>query len=94
MVGSAESPVSTKPCDSIPPRKAGWSVIFMALALVVMTLVAYWPAIHEGGFIWDDDDYVTENITLRDFSGLGRIWLEPTATPQYYPLVHTTFWTE
>jgi tetratricopeptide (TPR) repeat protein len=59
-----------------------------------MTIVAYWPAIQHGGFIWDDNDYVTENKTLRDADGLKDIWMSPKATPQYYPLVHTGFWIE
>jgi tetratricopeptide (TPR) repeat protein len=58
-----------------------------------MVVAAYLPALG-CGFIWDDDDYITENATLRDPDGLRRIWLEPRATPQYYPLVHTTFWIE
>jgi tetratricopeptide (TPR) repeat protein len=45
-------------------------------------------------FVWDDDQHVTENVTLRTLAGLRRIWTEPRATPQYYPLVHTTFWVE
>ena len=58
-----------------------------------MTVVAYIPAMN-GGFVWDDDSYVTENPTLRTLDGLGRIWFEIGAVPQYYPLVHTTFWAE
>jgi len=46
------------------------------------------------GFIWDDDEYVEQNLTLRTTAGLARIWFDTTATPQYYPLVHTTFWIE
>ncbi len=64
-----------------------------ALGLVLLTLSAYLPALH-GGFVWDDDDYVTENDTLRSLDGLRRIWLEPRSIPQYYPLVHTSFWIE
>jgi protein O-mannosyl-transferase len=66
----------------------GWSVL-----LVAVTLLAYLPALR-GGFIWDDDHYVTQNQTLTHAAGLRQIWLEPTSTPQYYPLVHTTFWLE
>jgi tetratricopeptide (TPR) repeat protein len=58
-----------------------------------MTLAAYVPAL-SGGFVWDDDAHVTNNPTLTTLDGLRRIWLEPTALPQYYPLVHTTFWIE
>ena len=65
----------------------------LALLLVAITLVAYVPAMR-GGFIWDDDDYVTENGNLHSVAGLQRIWFEIGAVPQYYPLVHTTFWIE
>ena len=88
MDAAAEIPAS------LPSRKFGWRGVLLALALVVMPFIAYWPAIQEGGFIWDDDDYVTENKTLRDASGLKDIWISPKATPQYYPLVHTGFWME
>jgi tetratricopeptide (TPR) repeat protein len=68
-------------------------MVLMAAALVVVTIVAYVPAMH-GDFIWDDDDHVSNNQTLRSTEGLRSIWLDPSATPQYYPLVHTTFWME
>jgi Tfp pilus assembly protein PilF len=62
-------------------------------ALVLLVVVAYVPALGNG-WIWDDDDYVTENRTLRSLEGLREIWFEIGAVPQYYPLVHTTFWIE
>jgi len=46
------------------------------------------------GFIWDDEDYVFENPHLPDPGGLERIWFHPRESPQYYPLVFTTFWLE
>lgn len=61
--------------------------------IVLLTLLVYVPAI-TGGFIWDDDFYVTGNETLRSAGGLLRIWAEPGAVPQYYPMVHTTYWLE
>ena len=64
-----------------------------ALLLIALTLLAYAPAMH-GGFIWDDDDYVTANPNLRLSGGLADIWLAPSKSPQYYPLVYTTFWIE
>jgi protein O-mannosyl-transferase len=65
----------------------------LALLLFAMAAAAYLPALR-AGFIWDDDDYVTENLTLRSADGLREIWFKPGATYQYYPLIHTTFWTE
>ena len=65
-----------------------------ALALLAaVALVAWWP-VASCGFIWDDDDYVTQNPVLRSLGGLWQIWAEPLSLPQYYPLVHTSFWLE
>jgi tetratricopeptide (TPR) repeat protein len=61
--------------------------------LVLATVLAYQPVWH-AGFIWDDDHYVTNNQTLRTLDGLQQIWCNLTATPQYYPLVYTSFWLE
>jgi tetratricopeptide (TPR) repeat protein len=66
---------------------------FLASLLVAMTLVAYRPAF-DAGFIWDDDDYVTQNPVLPAPDGLRRIWLDYGATPQYYPMVHSSYWLE
>ena len=63
------------------------------MGILAATLVAYLPAIG-CGYIWDDDDYVLENRTLRSAAGLQRIWCEVGATPQYYPMVHTSYWIE
>jgi Flp pilus assembly protein TadD len=67
--------------------------LLRAAFLVVLTFVAYLPAIR-GGFIWDDDTHVTENIALRSLFGLKLIWFKLGATPQYYPLTHTSFWVQ
>ncbi|MGH8101570.1 MAG: tetratricopeptide repeat protein, partial [Chthoniobacterales bacterium] len=64
-----------------------------AAIIVAAVLIAYIPALR-AGYIWDDDRYVTKNITLRDSAGLRRIWFDVGATPQYYPLVFTSFWIE
>lgn len=68
-------------------------ILVWAIVLVGAVWLAYLPAL-QAGFIWDDDDYVTNNPTLRTLSGLAEIWLNPRSIPQYYPMVHTTFWLE
>jgi protein O-mannosyl-transferase len=70
-----------------------WRALCLGSTLFVLILLVYWLSF-SAQFIWDDDYYVTENHMLRDLAGLWRIWLDPRATPQYYPLVHTTFWVE
>jgi tetratricopeptide (TPR) repeat protein len=64
----------------------------VALALPAAVFAAYWPALR-GGFIWDDDAHVTQT-GLRSLHGLWRIWSEPGATQQYYPVLHSAFWLE
>jgi tetratricopeptide (TPR) repeat protein len=64
-----------------------------AAFIVVATFIAYIPAIR-AGFIWDDDVHVTDNVLLRSAEGLKLIWTRLGATPQYYPLTHTSFWVE
>ena len=77
-----------------------------ALAILFMTMIAYVQAMQNGyvspnddkriqnGYIWDDDAHVYDNPNLQNVAGLVRIWTKPRATPQYYPVVHTTFWME
>ena len=62
-------------------------------AIVLLTLLVYLPST-QCGFIWDDDAYVQNNPHLRSADGLGRIWFQIHATPQYYPLVFTSYWIE
>ncbi len=74
--------------------KNAWkSPVTGAALIILLTVVAYLPALR-GGFIWDDDSYVTQNPALRSLAGLVAIWLKPGATYQYYPLVFTSFWAE
>jgi tetratricopeptide (TPR) repeat protein len=64
-----------------------WPLIFVATLLVYASVL-------RGGFLWDDDAYVWNNATLRSLHGLSRIWFEPGAVEQYYPLTYTVFWVE
>ncbi|MEW5736270.1 MAG: tetratricopeptide repeat protein [Thermodesulfobacteriota bacterium] len=63
------------------------------LVIVVLTTVAYLPAVFSG-YIWDDDRYLTENPNIVDLAGLSRTWTDLTANSQYYPLVFTSFYLE
>ncbi|NLG42934.1 MAG: hypothetical protein GX547_06785, partial [Phycisphaerae bacterium] len=64
-----------------------------AVVLMAVTVMAYVPAMR-AGFIWDDDQYVHNNAAVRALDGLGRIWFDFTASPQYYPLVYSSYWLE
>jgi tetratricopeptide (TPR) repeat protein len=60
------------------------------LLLAVVTILVYRPA-WNGGFLWDDDTYVTNNELLTAPDGLRRIWFSFESPSQYFPLVYTTF---
>lgn len=74
-------------------RNSRTRTLLAGVALTILILLVYSP-IRSAGFLWDDVEYITENPALRDADGLRRIWSEPGATPQYYPLVFTSFWLE
>jgi tetratricopeptide (TPR) repeat protein len=64
--------------------------LLLVSALLLATLLAYYPAWH-GGMLWDDNAHIT-TPELRSADGLWRIWFDLGATQQYYPVVHSTFW--
>ena len=69
------------------------ATLAIAAVIVLATVLAYTPATR-GEFIWDDNQYVRDNLQLRSLHGLWEIWVDPMATPQYHPLVFSSFWVE
>src|SRR5436853_728083 len=65
-------------------------VFMFAIVLAAVTIFAYWPA-WNGGLLWDDDVYITNNELLTAPDGLRRIWFSLDSPSQYFPLVYTTF---
>ena len=66
--------------------------ILRAVAIVFITLVVYVPAM-SGGFIWDDNLFLTDNPLIQAHDGLYRFWFSAEA-PDYFPLVSTSLWLE
>lgn len=65
----------------LKPRVINTCLIFLLAVLL------YIPVLR-ARYIWDDDDYLTENQTLQSVQGLGRIRFEPGATLVYYNKGH------
>jgi tetratricopeptide (TPR) repeat protein len=78
------------PSSSVTSAGLPAAVWFGVILLAV--LFAYGPALR-GDFLWDDGGHVT-HPELSSLGGLFRIWFEPGATQQYYPLLHSAFWLE
>jgi tetratricopeptide (TPR) repeat protein len=81
---SSRSQISEWPISSF------WPHLLFVLFIAAATIFAYRPA-WNGGFIWDDDAYVTNNELLTAPNGLRRIWFSFDSPSQYFPLVYTTF---
>ena len=72
------------------PHSARARTFVLGLVLVLGTIAVYQPAWH-GGFIWDDDYYLTKNPLLTAPDGLWRIWFSLDSPSQYFPLVYSMF---
>ena len=74
--------------------KTKWksSTALPAALLVLLTVVAYAPALR-GGFVFDDDVLITQNRMIKASSGLYRLWFTTEAT-DYYPLTGSLWWLE
>lgn len=89
-MGKAKIQRSAKVIDAKVEGAPWWRAVLIGVGLIVMTMVAYGP-IYGAGFIWDDDDYVTQNRNVSGDGDLAEIWFSPRSSPQYYPMVFTTF---
>jgi protein O-mannosyl-transferase len=88
---AADCPVAASSAGRL--RRGVPSGILKPALILLAVIVAYRPAI-DGAFLWDDHDNITNNKPLRSLDGMRRIWFEPGATQQYYPVLHTLFWVE
>lgn len=64
----------------------------IGVLLVAATVVAYQPVWH-AGFIWDDDQFLTNNPFIKAGNGLYRLWFT-ASTPDYFPLTSSALWLE
>jgi Flp pilus assembly protein TadD len=70
-----------------------WLPVWQGGLIALLVFLAYLPALR-GGFIWDDDVYVTNNPLLTAPDGLRQIWFSTNSPSQYFPLTYTVFRTE
>lgn len=64
-----------------PSPFPNWAVPF----ILILTFVAYIPALKAGFVNWDDQDYVLNNLLIRDFSHLKALFVTPVQG-NYHPL--------
>ena len=101
----AAEPSQAKPIAVAPPppREYGpvgnwairWWLTFAGILLAPLaTVLIYLPAM-SGRMIWDDYYYLqAPDAVVRDTHALQKIWLEPKANLQYYPVTFMVFYWE
>jgi tetratricopeptide (TPR) repeat protein len=73
--------------------RSRWPSLFAGIAIITLAVLAiYWPSL-QGGFILDDDLYLTQNPLIRSSDGFWRYWLTTEAV-DYYPISNCTLWVE
>jgi tetratricopeptide (TPR) repeat protein len=79
----------------LPGKSPGipWRTIVQALVIAAAVLWIYRPVLH-GGWLWDDDMYITANSLLHDPARLWKIWFVPGDQIDYYPIEQTIQWIE
>ena len=65
------------------------------LCLAALTLLCFWPCLHNGFTFWDDPTYLTKNMSLHHggWSGVVGIFKE-TISKTYIPLSSLSYWIE
>ncbi len=71
----------------------GPSILSRLLILVVLGWWSTAPGWH-GGWIVDDDFYLTHNPLLNDPARLWKAWFQPGSFVEYYPIEQTVQWWE
>jgi tetratricopeptide (TPR) repeat protein len=73
-------------------QKRRWQVAAVAGIFAAVAFACYWPSL-TGGFLLDDDIYLTGNRLVKATDGLYRIWFTTQAF-DYWPITNSSFWLE
>lgn len=85
---SPEKPSS--PASAAPPVSNGvW--LLQVIILVVATFWIFSPAL-DGAWLWDDGIDIPQNPVIQDPTGLWKIWFQPGALIDYYPIKASVQW--
>jgi len=87
-----EQPVRVSPPRQSSDRGVRVRPLLHGLALGLLTIITYVPALR-GGFLWDDDEMLVRNSFVHSPSGLYDIWLT-SHLGTYFPLTSSMFWLE
>ena len=84
--------MSSSPTTSSPEAPLAWWRNWRTAVLLLAPVLAFLPAMN-GTLVWDDTVWTRDLEALFEAKdGLWRIWTDPRAMQQYFPLTGTTFW--
>ena len=76
-----------------PPARGKIFPELIQAALIILAGACVYGQTLRGGWLWDDNQEVTQNAVLPDPAGLAKIWAG-TAGADYFPLKTTVQWLE
>jgi tetratricopeptide (TPR) repeat protein len=76
---------TTRKKEGIPLREPSQNSTFALFIILVFTFIAYIPALKAGFVNWDDPDYVSNNLMIKNISNLEMIFTKPIQG-NYHPL--------
>lgn len=83
-------PTAPTHTDATPPAPT-WRFAPHALAIFLLTLVVFSPALRNAWTGWDDTAYVLNNPLMHAPDGLARIWTTRDSE-QFYPLTFSSYY--
>lgn len=68
-------------------------VFWRAVGLLALPFLLFLPVYCWGGFVWQDDIHITQNVQLWSWGGLVHVWTQ-FLTASYQPLAQNFLWVE
>jgi hypothetical protein len=69
-----------------PAARSPWRAWLILIAMILLTLAAYWPALH-GGYLFDDDTYFVSNPDIHVTSLRPGEWLKAARSQSNFNLL-------
>jgi tetratricopeptide (TPR) repeat protein len=86
---TANPPASPFAPGSVAAEWRSW--VPQSLLIIAAGLWIFWPSLH-GGWLWDDDHYITDNRFMPDPQGFWKVWLHYGDLRDYTPLTAFVHW--
>ncbi len=75
-------------------NSSGFGLFLLRAGLLIGAGIWIYSPVLRGGWLWDDDLYITQNALMHDPARLWKTWFEPGSLVNYFPITATAQWVE